>query len=125
MPMLVVVKTSWPSRSKGVLHGLVDLAGHGDDLPVAAEPGSSSTNSSPPRRLRVSPRRMQEFSRWAMALQQQVAAVVAERIVDVLEVVQVAEQQRHAPARSGAPSPRARSSCSRKKARLGSRVSVS
>ena len=49
-------------------------------------------NSSPPRRAAVSSSRRQFVSRSATAGQQQVADRVAERVVDVLEAVEIEEQ---------------------------------
>ena len=50
-------------------------------------------NSSPPRRATVSVSRTQRCSRRADLAQQRVAGVVAERVVDVLEVIEVEQQQ--------------------------------
>ena len=53
-----------------------------------------STNSSPPRRATVSPSRTAALQALAHVAQQLVAEVVAERVVDDLEVVEVDEHHR-------------------------------
>ena len=64
-------------------------------------PRRSTANSSPPRRASVSPRRMAARRRSRDLLEQAVAMVVAERVVDLLEAVEVDQQQGRHPA--GAP----------------------
>ena len=51
--------------------------------------GSRTPNSSPPRRATVSESRSARFNRRATSCEQQVAHVVAERVVDLLEVVEI------------------------------------
>ena len=59
------------------------------------------TNSSPPRRATVSLSRISSASRSDDADQQAIAHVVAEVVVDRLELVEVDEQQRHHAASCG------------------------
>ena len=54
--------------------------------------GSRSANSSPPRRATRSAGRVDALRRSADALEQDVAVVVAERVVDLLEAVEVHQQ---------------------------------
>jgi hypothetical protein len=67
--------------------------------------GSSTVNSSPPRRASVSPSRRQPASRCATSRRSWSPASVAEAVVDHLEVVQVDEEQADG-------LPRCRSACS-------------
>ena len=55
----------------------------------------STTNSSPPSRATTSPARRHSVSRVAPSPSGAVARVVAERVVDVLEAIQVDEQHRN------------------------------
>ena len=89
----------------------------------ASTPSQSSANSSPPNLDTVSLGRRIERSRSATSHQDSVARVVPEAVVDGLEVVEVAEQQRQ---RAATPR-RALASCIRSvnKVRLGSPVSGS
>jgi hypothetical protein len=59
---------------------------------------STTTNSSPPWRETVSPSRRHSVMRLRRLAQQPVADVVPERVVHVLEAVQVEEEHRHAQA---------------------------
>ena len=82
-------------------------------------------NSSPPNRATVSLERSACFSRGAAAAQQLVAHVVAEAVVDQLEVVEIEEQDRGTATAGG---PRRASACSRRstnRTRLGRPVSGS
>ncbi len=57
---------------------------------------SSTPNSSPPSRAAMSVARSSVLQALADLAQQLVARVVAERVVELLEVVEVEQQQRHA-----------------------------
>ena len=59
---------------------------------------SSTANSSPPSRASVSPRRSAPPSRRGDLAQQRVAVIVPERVVDLLEAVEVDQQQAGEPA---------------------------
>ena len=59
------------------------------------DPDRTTANSSPPSRAQVSISRMHAVIRLATAIEQIVAGEVAERIVDVLEVVEIDQQQGH------------------------------
>ena len=72
-----------------------DSLGDGDRVPrrvVIA--GSRMANSSPPSRATVAPGRRQECESLGDDLQELVADVVPERVVDLLEPVQVQQQHR-------------------------------
>ena len=63
-------------------------------------PGSTSANSSPPSRVGTSASRAAGAQHLGEAAQDVVAGVVAERVVDALEVVEVDHQQRQLAARA-------------------------
>ena len=56
--------------------------------------GSSTTNSSPPRRATVSLSRRQVLSRLGDLLQQLIAGFMSQRVVDLLEAVEIEERHR-------------------------------
>ena len=87
--------------------------------------GSSTPNSSPPRRATVSRSPSERSRRWATSSSRRSPRVVAERVVDLLEVVEV--DQHHGARRRprGWPAVIACSMRSRKSVRLGSPVSAS
>jgi len=65
MPMLAVTKTDCPGSSKGGSSRLSIRLATATASWASAMSGSSTVNSSPPRRARVSPSRRQPASRWA------------------------------------------------------------
>jgi hypothetical protein len=91
---------------------------------MSATPFRTTTNSSPPMRLTVSPSRTPSAA-GATPSAAGVADVVAERIVDVLEAVEVDEQHRHPPLVPVAPVAAPRAGVRRTALRLGSSVSTS
>ena len=72
-------------------------------LAASSPAGAASTmpNSSPPSRATVSPGRRVAVRRSADVAQQHVAGLVAERVVELLEVVEVHDQHRERQAASG------------------------
>ena len=77
----------------------------------ASSPGSSTTaNSSPPSRASVSPGCSASSSRGPIWRQHLVAGVVAERVVELLEAVEVDQQQRDLAVAVARSPPRARAS---------------
>ena len=58
---------------------------------LSATPVCTTTNSSPPSLATMSSIRVMRCSRWPMRAEQKVAAVVAERVVDLLELIDVDE----------------------------------
>ena len=92
-------------------------------LAVASSPGWRTTaNSSPPRRASVSSSRSSVLEARADLAQHLVAGVVAERVVELLEAVEVDQQQRQLVAASSAPTRSRRASGSTRWRRLPSPV---
>ena len=75
----------------------------GSRRPWPSRSSQRITNSSPPKRATVSTGRTAEAIRGAIVAQQRVADLVAERVVDDLEVVEVDEQHRQRPRARGGP----------------------
>ncbi len=86
--------------------------------------GSSTANSSPPRRATLSEARSTEDRRRGDRAQQRVALMMAERVVDVLEVVEIDEKQADASAVASRGGDRALASIAQKDAvrQAGQRV---
>ena len=106
MPMLAPTASSWPATDDRVREAARG-AGRRRRRPAASlAPSSSTANSSPPRRASVSLGRVTSPKRSRDLLEQLVAGVVAEAVVDLLEAVEVDEQDGQRLAAS-APSARA------------------
>ena len=87
-PMLASITTSSPSISNGAWSA-APMRRPMSAACASPAPGSSSANSSPPRRA-TSPRLADRVTQPGAELdEQQVAGVVAERVVEVLEAVEV------------------------------------
>ena len=93
--MLVVTLIWWPSMTKGLLmtsSSCCAIVAASTTLPT---PSIRIANSSPPSRAITSPVRTWVLEPLGDFLQELVAGVVAERVVDHLELVDVEEEQRH------------------------------
>ena len=94
-PIDVSIASGRPCEVERLLDGRADaLDDLVDDAPVGGSTASRMPNSSPPRRATVSRVAQRRLQPRAELLQQQVAAVVPERVVDLLEAVEVHEQHR-------------------------------
>ena len=97
MPMLAVIR-SVPRGASSISNGSRSTSSRrsatNSGLPVGAPPSTSTTNSSPPRRAIVSASRSVAESRAATDSQEPVAGFVPERVVHLLEAVEVDEQRR-------------------------------
>ena len=93
MPMLACRKTSPSCDDEGLGEGRRAGAGRSRARPRRRSMSShSSVNSSPPKRASVSDGRRAELRRMADVDEQAVAGLVAERVVDDLEAVEVEEE---------------------------------
>ena len=95
MPMLALVCSADAAELERLLERLADLGGHRQCAAFVVRRSVSSTaNSSPPSRAIVSAVAQHALQPPAHLDQQAVAVVVAERVVDLLELVEVHHEQR-------------------------------
>src|ERR1700722_17054096 len=87
-PMLADTRTSVALSTNGWSSPSTKDVARVSTSAIVATPSSRMANSSPPSRATVSEKRVDLTSRWA------IAGVVAERVVDVLEVIEVEEHHR-------------------------------
>ena len=116
-PMLTDSRSSRPWSDDRLL----EAAWSTRSTQASTSPANSTANSSPPNRAIRSVRSRSGAQPDRDVPEQQVAGVVAERVVDRLEVVEVEERDR----RAFAPSASAASSASTNRSRLASPVNVS
>ena len=118
----------WPGSRNG---SAIELARSGRQIDRRRRadrrtPAWMIANSSPPSRASTSVSRSADFRRLRHLPKQRVAGGMAERIVDVLETIEIEHQDRK---RLAVPAARPRiadrSNCSRKNARFGSPVRMS
>ena len=127
MPMLAVTRLRVAGDCEhGLARGPPRAARRRPPAPRRAPPsGSSTANSSPPSRASMSVGAERSRSTWATPHDQLVAGAVAERVVDVLEVVEVEHQQPRRARRSARPARRGARARARTLRRLSRPVSGS
>ncbi len=94
MPMLAVMNTSVPATVNGSRSTSMRRSAAAFASASVASSSSRMPNSSPPHLLIVSPTRTEEARRERDLLQEQVANVMPEGVVDSLETVEVEVQHR-------------------------------
>ena len=108
MPMLAFRNCSWPATTNGAAIDSMMCCATDSESRADLICGSTIVNSSPPRRVTVSVSRTHCLQPLGGLAQHVVAGLVAERVVDALEVIEIDDEQRElsrlavAPARAGA-----------------------
>ena len=91
MPMLALTISGRPSATNGCCRSCSTLRA-ASSARFTSVAGNSTANSSPPRRATVSDARKRAAQARRHFLQNQIAGVMAERVVDLLEAVEIDQQ---------------------------------
>ena len=94
MPRLAVTWNVWPSSANGAANSRSSLSASAAASAGRRTPAWTSANSSPPSRASVSLARSDRAEAGRDRAQQPVAGLVPERVVDVLEAVEVEQHHR-------------------------------